>query len=1148
MAIQALVMGFGGTGAHILTYLKEIAVLKHGKKPDSLKFLLFDTIAGWAPGKTVQIIGGVGEEKLAAGHEEGTSLDNVSEYFYLQDQHPSLPDYVYQLLAEGATSVNDYPHLKDWLHTPWLGQRIPKDRLNVKDGAAQQRQIGRFAMFQNVPAIVSHLERALHELQSQAHGATVSVWLIGSAAGGTGAGSLLDAALMTRLVAARLNVGIQISSVIVLPSIYSEKPGISDARAYSLFRELDRFQEVGFGTHKNRYLVNNRQVSSEVSYDATGQHRALVEAKLFDNLFYLGTSCRNDSDREAFFSSVANALDPYLDEGQGRELLQNSINEIGFAASSFGAARLYVPQETYAELFAWEEVREFLKAMTAPKEEGKQVTDVYAGEKADRQAGATTKVKNLLPLFEKLLELKGKTSEQISGFAKNTLDPQTMVTQWYQLGAVGIIDVQLSPAERQKAVLAYTNPYFSLREVHRERVAVQDIEVKTYKEYQKVGRSKEDQKASRDRFAQELAQRTERYKQTGQGTFEEGRQFILKVLSNHLAGKIDTLIQDEFARFPQVAWDHASPAAGTVITRLYQELREAITPGGPLETISTIITTFLNALDAEENLRSHQVVNEVNTLRNRNPSFLDTLGTWVEEPQINAREQCVKYIQWYQKRGLLKDLQILVQQVQQRFVEWAEAFRRVLEDLALSVPNRFSALEETNVQHLSRLQGRLYRLARNRSALISCEPDLPGGGRDETMQGYREELRRYAVGEGEKRLAYQLLTQARWQLKRDRGTTQVELVVKLGDMERTFSSGQSLRRLHQDLHNYFRQFVDNELGKRDIFDYLLYAQNQRNVSPAQIARLLDGACAVLLTTSGTMPTVSWVYNNPKEPTKTNFITSLGVELTKIHPKTDQSEKNIYSDRQSLTLLKIAKPAPSEVINIGECRKEYVKERGQDVSNDFKSNETLYRAQVYHPFRAELEAWYIERRQGRWLSQESNQDDQISPRLTRLLEHPDMMQAFVYCIATKVVEKDSQRQIWVFHNAVLNKDLELTTTEESTADVVRAAVMFVLRQQEGKPRSTVKITYDHAMQSAASAAQREGKNRDDLVEAFVGKPNSAERTPLDEFLDNNEYFRQFKDDGSPLELAEREKRNVKMIFQFYGDRKRRTQLGDRMELP
>jgi hypothetical protein len=432
MAVHALVMGFGGTGAHILTYLKEIAVLKQGKKPDTIKFLLFDTIANWQPGKTVQILGGGGEEKLAQGEEEGTSLDPASEYYYLQDSHPPLESYVFEHLAAGAQSAKNYPHLRDWLHTAWLGRHISKDKLNIKEGAAQQRQIGRFAMFQNVQGITSYIERALRELKSQASGATINVWILGSAAGGTGAGTLLDAAFMTRLVAARQGGGIQVSGVIVLPDIYSDKSGISQARAYSLFRELDRFQEVDFGNQiSHRYLVGNKQFSSEVSYD-TGQQRALVESRLFDNLFYLGKPCRNDQDREAFFSSVANAMDPYLDKGQGRDLLQQAINNVGFAASSFGAARLYVPQETYGELFAWEEVYEFLRSITAPKIDGKQANDVYAGALADRQNGARSKVEGLLTLFKELLKLEGKKPEHLVQFAKNTLDPKQIVTHWHQ--------------------------------------------------------------------------------------------------------------------------------------------------------------------------------------------------------------------------------------------------------------------------------------------------------------------------------------------------------------------------------------------------------------------------------------------------------------------------------------------------------------------------------------------------------------------------------------------------------------------------------------------------------------------------------------------------------------------------------------------
>jgi hypothetical protein len=68
-------MGFGGTGAHILTALKEQIVLKHGGKPDSIKFLLFDTMADWHPGMTVAVLGGTTAETVAKGSEEKTSLD-----------------------------------------------------------------------------------------------------------------------------------------------------------------------------------------------------------------------------------------------------------------------------------------------------------------------------------------------------------------------------------------------------------------------------------------------------------------------------------------------------------------------------------------------------------------------------------------------------------------------------------------------------------------------------------------------------------------------------------------------------------------------------------------------------------------------------------------------------------------------------------------------------------------------------------------------------------------------------------------------------------------------------------------------------------------------------------------------------------------
>ncbi len=1146
MATHALVMGFGGTGAHILTYLKEMAVLKHGKKPEGIKFLLVDTIAGWKPGETVQITGGAGQETLPESEtkEKGTSLDSASEYYYLQDSHPTLGDYVFKLLATGAQTTKNYPHLKDWLHTSWLGRHISKDKLNIKDGAAQQRQIGRFAMFQNNAGIVNYIDRALTQLKNQAQGATIQIWIIGSAAGGTGGGTLLDAAFISRLVSARYTGNeFQISGTIVMPDIYNDKAGISQARAYSLFRELDRFQEVGFGNRTDhRYFIGHTECTSEVSYD---QQRALVESKLFDNLFFLGTPCNNDREREAFFSSVANALDPYLDENQGRDLLQQAINNIGFAASSFGAARIYVPQETYAELFAWKEVKEFIRAITAPKEGNlQQVIDVYSGAQADRQDGAKLKVESLLLLFKEVLKLEGKTPEEITAFAKNVLNPETIVTQWYQLSGAGIIEgITLTPAELQKTVLTYTNPYLSLTESKPDKIKPHDIVVKTYVENKKAKAPKEKQDISRDRFAEELVLYTQRYTSDGENSFEAGRKVILELLSQSLSNKVDALLQKELTPNVPIVWDVHEQGKGTLMTRLYQEILWVIAEKGPLNKILHTLSIFLKTVDDDEETRNRQVIAVAKELRE---SRSQLFGTWVEKPQMIARDECNEYIHWYQKRGLLRDMQTLVEQVQKRFEQWADVFRNVIQDLALSQPEQRAALEIIDTDHITRLDGRLYRLARNPKALISCEPDLPDGGRDVSMQGYREILHQEAVGETDNRLFSRLLSKSRWHLSLEGGNPDLKLVTQWDntDKQRTFHRGQELRQLHQALYDYCRKVIDDKLKLRDIFDYLQYAQEQKDFNPQRVAELLNEAASVLLRETSESTAANWVYKAPEEPNKQNLAETLQSRLANVHTNTG-SPATLHSDRNSLTLLKVSKPSPIQVTNVEKCKNDYIREQEEDENGEYHHDQELYRSQVYHPFRAELEAWYIERYYyHHLLDQNINADEHISPRITRLLEHPDMMQAFVRCIATGAIKRDEEQQIWVFHNAVKDQDIALTTPAEPTADMVRAAVIFVLRQQEAKDSSRTKITFDHAMQSAVEAAQTAEQNADERVEAFVGKPNNVESTQeLDEFLEEH-----FNEEGLAPNMAEREKQNLKMIFQFYGNRNRRTHLGDRMLLP
>jgi len=124
------------------------------------------------------------------------------------------------------------------------------------------------------------------------------------------------------------------------------------------------------------------------------------------------------------------SIDPYLDENSGPRLLEVSVNATA-AASSFGASRLYLPKETFAEIFAWEEVIDYIQSATAPIEQDGRITGVNAGDAADRASIAESRVSNLLALFQDLLEkLRGRDEKSHEDYARNALGPEQIVKKW----------------------------------------------------------------------------------------------------------------------------------------------------------------------------------------------------------------------------------------------------------------------------------------------------------------------------------------------------------------------------------------------------------------------------------------------------------------------------------------------------------------------------------------------------------------------------------------------------------------------------------------------------------------------------------------------------------------------------------------------
>jgi hypothetical protein len=1117
MSIQALVLGFGGTGAHILTFLKELTVLRYGSQPESVRFLLFDTIADWEPGATVKILGGAAEEKLAVGREEGTSLDPKSEYFFLADRDPNLQKYVFENLSI-AGNPEAYPHLKDWLHASWLSVHVPRNQLNIKEGAAQQRQIGRFAMFQNAAAILQQIDLELRRLRERSGQAVVNVWLVASSAGGTGAGCLLDAAFLAR--AAARTVSINLTGVIALPEIYLDKDGISSGRAYSLFRELDRMQEQGC-TQYDRY-TDGGLVSSRVIYDARGAVRSTVENRLFDNLFYVGRSCRKDGERTSFFTSVANAIDPFLDESAGRPLLQDAINNTA-AASSFGAARLYLPIETLADLFAWQETAAYLEAAAAPRKQDGIAVDLHFGAVQDRQQAGRAKIEGLLPLFKALLELAGKTEREIKQFVAN-LSPAAIVKDWYGFGGAGIAGLALTAAEQQLARLTYIHPAISWSDDDPERVPPAERTVKTHAENQRARGFREGREVSRDRFAGELEALIESYKSrdAGERTFERGRRLVFDKLAQFLRSRIDELVISELQQSARFGVDTAAPEQGTAITRLFQDLKEVLGEGGFLEHIDKTAGRFIEALRGEEVTRQQEAVRAINDLREWTPPLI--LGS-VEEPQQTAREVAGSYIEAYQKARLLQDMQLLVRAVRGHYETWVALMRATFDGLVLG--GRSALL---NVQNqLKRLNGRLDRLAQNPTALISC-----AGERDVELQGYRERLRQECVlPDGRTSLSSEALAASHWQAGIDaQGRPQLALVLRQpgGDQP---SGTDTIGQVHNLLRERFRREIRPRLERHDIFDYLLYCQQEpRGVQPEQIARLLNDAAAVLINAEGA-ESCHLIYADPVDPTKRNLAAAVRDAVAKNIGNRDVASAH-HADRFAITLLKIRKPRLDDIHNLQECRNEYLRWEVETRGKDDHQNQQLFRAQVFHAFRPELEAWCIERRHFLLDRHQSIQaGDLLPPRIVRLLEHPAMIQTFVQCVAAGAVELAATG--WVWHDTAGGRDVVLTEREqEPRADLLRAAVVFTLQQREGRALGRIPIRLEDARRSADDKAKAKGLSRDQAVGEFLANGLAG-------------YLSDHLSPGDDEEAHRREIEGMRLLFEFYGQPQTQPQLHNRIDL-
>lgn len=240
----SLIIGLGGTGRWVLTYLKHILDnAGAGRQTGPVSLLCLDT----------------NREERAGGQSvavkyAGAQLD-VDEVVELGED---LAETIQRALA-GAE-----PELASWFPAQDYARRLRPAEQDVREGTGQRRPMGRATVFRDIQRgeagslLWRQLNAALRQVQREGQ---VQILIVGSTGGGFGSGALADVAYLARLAALRNGIkGAPVSALLATEDPFTQVGRTPQMRVNTMatLREINRFLLAQNRSYPMRYRYGAR--------------------------------------------------------------------------------------------------------------------------------------------------------------------------------------------------------------------------------------------------------------------------------------------------------------------------------------------------------------------------------------------------------------------------------------------------------------------------------------------------------------------------------------------------------------------------------------------------------------------------------------------------------------------------------------------------------------------------------------------------------------------------------------------------------------------------------------------------------------------------------------------------------------------------
>ena len=364
MSRPGLIVGLGGTGQWVLTWLKrDMLLANNGKIPDNIRFLSIDT-ATMLEADAKRVTGDQEEEGVEVG---GVALDQ-GEFIYVGGDSKPLAEQVRK---------GELPHIGKWYHAQrWLDSQNPASFI-LDDGAGRIRQFGRMAIFkdlqgQNKSKLWRSLEAAIEAVQTATdEQRRLEIIVVGSFAGGTGSGMFLDVAMILRKLAQSHDVHHVLRGFFALPSVFTTAPDRDmKARTFAAWRELNRFM-----------VIDSDFPMSEIKYTVGSKYKVNPTQRIFDACYLVdgkrGGTPLAEEPKYGAFPMMSEVISAILDEKAGAAYTQWIFTNLApeYARhpdmpmySAIGAYTVQVPAHFVQEISSYAFGKDILQQLLQPRE------------------------------------------------------------------------------------------------------------------------------------------------------------------------------------------------------------------------------------------------------------------------------------------------------------------------------------------------------------------------------------------------------------------------------------------------------------------------------------------------------------------------------------------------------------------------------------------------------------------------------------------------------------------------------------------------------------------------------------------------------------------------------------------------------------